>query len=142
MSDLNLRNITNNFQDVRLGSLATWRDASQIQPQDHGGPYVVLQRGFDPLDPKCTPDEFILGRAGKWLSMSDFYRMPKSARRAEFVFGTAAEVMTLMHGLPPKVEVLRPGAEAAPAGEPEPDDLRAAIEAGDQTSPGASVSSH
>ncbi|MBX3732769.1 MAG: hypothetical protein KF791_09250 [Verrucomicrobiae bacterium] len=141
MSDLDLRNITNNFQDVRLGSLASWRDAALIQPQDHGGPYVVMQRGFDPQDPKCRPDEFILGRGGKWLSLSHFYRLPKTERRAEFVFGTAAEVMTLMHGLPPKVEVLRPGTPEAPAAETEPDDLRAAIEAGVRTSPNASGSS-
>jgi len=68
MSNLNLRSITNSFLDARLVSLASWRQAKEIVPRDHGGPYVVLQEGYDPGDPKLTPNEFILGRANGWLS--------------------------------------------------------------------------
>jgi len=112
MSNANLRNITNSFQDVRLASLASWKQASEFTPRDRGGPYVVMQEGFDPEDPKVIADEFVLGRSGKWLSIGLFYRMPVPERRAEFIFGTAAEVMEMMRDLPSKVQVIRPGAPA------------------------------
>src|SRR5262245_22092792 len=106
MSNLNLRSITNSFLDVRLVSLAAWRQANEIQPRDRGGPYVVLQEGYDPHDLKMMPDEFVLGRSGKWLTIAQFYRLPVPDRRAEFVFGTAAEVMKIMSDLPTKASVL------------------------------------
>jgi hypothetical protein len=138
MSNINLRNITNSFQDVRLASLASWRQANEIMPRDRGGPYVVLQEGYDPEDPKVIPDEFVLGRSGKWLPLGLFYRMPVPERRAEFVFGTAAEVMQVMSNLPSKVQIVRPGspAEAAPA-TTEPDEMAAALQAGKAQPPGA-----
>ncbi len=124
MSNLNLRNITNSFQDVRLVSLASWRLASEISPRDRGGPYVVMQEGYDPEDPRVTADEFVLGRSGKWISTAYFYKMGVPERRAEFVFGTAAEVMAMMQDLPSKVQVIHPGAGAAeePAAKPGPED--------------------
>jgi len=122
MSNLNLRNITNSFQDVRLVSLASWRQAAEISPRDRGGPYVVMQEGYDPGDPKVTADEFVLGRSGKWISTSYFYKMSVPDRRAEFLFGTAAEVMTMMQDLPSKVQVIHPGAAEEPAAEPGPED--------------------
>jgi len=76
MSNLNLRSITNSFLDARLVSLASWRQAKEIVPRDHGGPYVVLPEGYDPGDPKMTPNEFILGRSGKWLALAHFYHLP------------------------------------------------------------------
>jgi hypothetical protein len=138
MSNLNLRNITNSFQDVRLVSLSSWRQASEINPRDRGGPYVVLQEGYDPENLKVIPDEFVLGRSGKWLSLGFFYRMSVPERREEFVFGTAAEVMQMMSNLPPKVQVIRPGAaeEAAPA-RSEPDEMAAALQAAKGPSPEA-----
>lgn len=131
MSNTNLRNITNSFQDVRLASLAAWKQASEFNPRDRGGPFVVLQEGYDPEDPKVIADEFVLGRSGKWLSMGLFYRMPVSERRPEFVFGTAAEVMEMMRNLPSKVQVMRPGApaEAEPAAAPETDEMAAELQA-------------
>lgn len=138
MPDINLRNITNSFLDVRLASLSSWKHANEITPRDRGGPYVVLQEGYDPDDPKVVPDEFVLGRSGKWLSLGIFYKLPVPERRAEFVFGTAAEVMSMMQNLPPKAVVARPGAlaqsEAAPA---EGDEMAAALQAGKNKPPGA-----
>jgi hypothetical protein len=130
MSNMKLRNITNSFQDVRLASLASWRQANEFNPRDRGGPYVVLQEGYDPEDPKVIADEFVLGRSGKWLPLGLFYRMPVPERRAEFIFGTAAEVMEMMGRLPSKVQVVRPGApaEAEPAAT-EPDEMAAALQA-------------
>ena len=118
--NVNLRNITNHFQDVRLVSLASWRKANEIMPRDKGGPYVVMQEGFDPQDLKLTPTEFVIGRSGKWLPLAHFYKLPVDERRAEFVFGTAAEVMQMLGNLPPKAEIMGRGGEAdAPAGEPD-----------------------
>jgi hypothetical protein len=138
MSNLNLRNITNSFQDVRLVSLASWRQANEFTPRDRGGPYVVLQEGYDPEDPKVIADEFVLGRSGKWVSVGLFYRMPVPDRRAEFVFGTAAEVMQVMGDLPPKAVVNRSGAAEAepapPAGEA--DEMAAAFQAAKTPPPG------
>ena len=138
MADLNLRNITNSFLDVRLTSLASWRQANEIMPRDRGGPYVILQEGYDPEDSKFIADEFVLGRSGKWISLGLFYKLPVDERRAEFVFGTAAEVMQMMQNLPPKVVVMRgapePAGEEAPAQE---DEMAAALRAAKGKPPGA-----
>lgn len=129
MSNLNLHTITNSFLDVRLVSLRTWHQASEISPRDHGGPYVVLQEGYDPDDMKMTPGEFVLGRSGQWLSLSHFYRLPIPERRAEFVFGTAGEVMQMMSDLPSKVVMMgRPEQEAAAPPELKDDEMAIAFQ--------------
>lgn len=128
----NLRNITNNFRDVRLVSLASWPQASEISPRDRGGPYVITQEGIDPEDVKAQPDEFALGRSGKWLSLRYFFRLPVPERRAEFVFGTAGEVMQIMADLPTKVAIIRATDKPEPEGAVEPvegDGMAAAIQA-------------
>jgi len=58
-------------------------------------------------------------------------------RRAEFVFGTAAEVMLMMRDLPSKVEIMRSGttSEAAPATAGQ-DEMAAALQAGKNQPPG------
>src|SRR5262245_53900549 len=112
MSKVHLRNITNHFQDVRLVSLASWKKANEISPRDRGGPYVVLQEGYDPEDTRMIAEEFVLGRTGKWMSLALFYRMPVPERRAEFVFGTAAEVMKVFNDLPSKAVIMRSAAGA------------------------------
>jgi len=131
MSNLNLRSITNSFLDVHLVSLASWPKAVEISPRDRNGPYVVTQTGYDPNDMKLIADEFVLGRSGKWLSLSTFFRLPVEERRAEFVFGTAAEVMQTMSNLPSKAVMLGAAAktEGAPV-TPETDDMAAAFQAG------------
>ncbi len=131
MSNINLRTITNHFQDIRLVTLASWRQANEFEPRDRGGPYVVLQEGYDPEDMKMIPDEFVLGRSGKWLSLGHFYKLPVPDRRAEFIFGTAAEVMKMMSDLPSKVVMHgRPTKEEATMAAPEGDEMAAAIQAG------------
>jgi hypothetical protein len=137
MSNINLRNITNNSQDVRLGSLSSWSRAADFSPHDPGGPYVVTQEGYDPDDATLTPDEFILRRSGEWTSLSLFFQLPEPDR-AEFVFPTAAEVMQIMNDLPPKVQIIRPGAgeKAAPA-PAEVDEMAAALQKGKGGATGA-----
>ena|SRR5687768_5134457 len=132
-----LRSISNSFLDVRLTSLSSWRQANEIVPRDRGGPYVVMQEGYDPEDLTMTADEFLLGRSGKWLSLGHFYQMPVPERRAEFVFGTVAEVMAMMSDLPAKAQIMRPGVTSAgPPGPREGDEMAAALEAGRSHSPG------
>jgi hypothetical protein len=94
----------------------------------------VIQEGYDPADLLVRADEFVLGRSGKWLSVGHFYRLPVAERRAEFVFGTAAEVMKIMGELPGKPVIMgREAAEPTPeavGGGAEPDEMAAAIRAG------------
>jgi hypothetical protein len=131
MSNPNLRNITNHFQDAHLVSLASWKRADEISPRDRNGPYVVLQEGYDPEDMRMLADEFILGRSGKWLSLGLFYKLPVPERRAEFVFGTAAEVIQMMSDLPSKIQMFaRADTQEAGPAEPGSDEMAAAIQAG------------
>jgi len=133
--NVHLRSITNSFLDVRLASLAGWRQANEIVPRDRGGPYVVLQEGYDPEDLTMAADEFVLGRSGKWLSIAYFYQMPVAERRAEFVFGTVGEVMQMMSDLPSKAQIIRPG--TAPTRQPPPsDEMATALQASRSQSPG------
>jgi hypothetical protein len=139
MSNINLRNITNNYQDVRLGSLASWSRAHEFIPHDPGGPYVVTQEGYDPDDAKMTPDEFILRRSGEWLSLTFFFQMPEPDR-AEFVFRTAAEVIQVMNDLPSKVQIIRPGAKEKAVPVPaELDEMAAALGKGKRGATGAAT---
>jgi hypothetical protein len=101
----NLKGITNSFQDVRLVSLREWSHAPQLIPCDHGGPYMVGQQGYDPHALPPTPDEFVLSKQGKWLSLGQYFKLPEDVRVREFMFGTAAEVMLLMESLPSKVSM-------------------------------------
>jgi len=141
MSNVNLRNITNHFMDARLVSLSSWREASRIELKDRGGPYVVLQEGYDPTDLKMIAREFILGRSGKWLALEHFYRLPVNDRRDEFVFGRVADVMQMMSDLPSKTVMFhQPTPEQATGVAPASDEMAAAIEAGKKNlPPGPSV---
>jgi hypothetical protein len=129
MTNLNLRNITNHYLDVRLVSLSTWRQANEFVPRDRNGPYVILQEGYDPADVRMIAEEFVLGRSGKWLSLGYFFHLPVPERRAEFIFGTVAEIIQLMSNLPSKAELMRSDEKekGAPA---EGDEMAAAFHAG------------
>jgi hypothetical protein len=103
-----LRCLTNRFEDVRLASLASWREANEIFLWDRGGPYIVTQEGCDPDDLTMTPDEFVLGRSGQWLSLGIFFDMPLAERWQGYVFSTAGEVLRMMRNLPPRALAWRP----------------------------------
>jgi len=137
MNNINLRNITNSFQDVRLGSLAFWSRADDFSPHDPGGPYVVTQEGYDPDDPTLTPDEFVLRRSGEWLSLCLLFQLPEPDR-PEFMFKTAAEVMKVMYDLPPTVQIVRPNAKEKAAPAPaEVDEMATALQKGKGSATGA-----
>jgi hypothetical protein len=129
MNNLNLRKITNDFQGVRLVTLRGWRQANEIAPRDRGGPYVVLQEGYDPQDMKMIPTEFLIGRSGQWLPLAHFYRLPVPERRSEFIFGTAGEVMQMMSDLPPRPAILGRDTRDTTERTLEDDEIAAAIEA-------------
>jgi hypothetical protein len=115
IDNLKLRCITNNFPDVRLASLASWREANAIFLRDRGGPYIVTQKGCDPEDLTRTTDEFVLSRSGQWLSLGLFFGMSIAERWKGFVFATAGEVLRLMCELPPGAVVWRPALHAVEA---------------------------
>ena len=132
MSDLELHTLSNHFQAVRLVSLHTWSAAAEFPDRDAHGPYLVAQKAYAPEDPTLTPDEFILGRSGAWLSVARFFQLPVSDRRAEYLFATAAEVMAVLGELPPKPRVagVRPpeDASAVPADDAAHDELKSVFE--------------
>ena len=123
----NVRMLSNRYQDVRLVSLKDWRRASEFVPRDQGGPYMVVQAGYDPTDPKAIPDEFVLGRHGRWVPLAIFFRLPKPTRRAEFVFGDAAEVIRLIEELPADASVLHGDDDLGADEEEHLDDLNTAF---------------
>ena len=63
-------------------------------------------------------------------------------RRAEFIFGTAAEVLEMMRNLPSKVQVIRPGdAPAPPPDGADPDEMATALQAAKSQPPAAASQS-
>lgn len=134
MSKHDARKLTNSFQDVRLVSLAGWSKAAEIIPKDRNGPYVVLQEGYAPEDVTMTPAEYVLGRSGSWLPLHTFYKLPVPERRAEFIFGTAGEVMSVVGSLPGKVTLFGSSAVAEQGADPaEPDEMAKAIQAANES---------
>ena len=128
-----LHNLSNHFLDLRLVSLRSWRLARDIVPRDDGGPYMVVQSGYDPEDLRMQADEFVLGRAGKWMPVGVMLKLPAELRRREFVFGMASEVMQLIDGLPRQAVVwsARDG-DTQEQGEVDPDELGEAFLAAKQ----------
>jgi len=123
MNQSTLHSITNDYQDVRLVSLKGWKRANEVSPRDNGGPYVVIQEGYDPEDLKMDYDEFLLGKSGEWITVGVFYRLPADLRVQEFVFGTAAEVIGLMENLTGRAEVYGKGDSLMPQEPVATDDL-------------------
>ncbi|RYD50357.1 MAG: hypothetical protein EOP83_24060 [Verrucomicrobiaceae bacterium] len=100
--------LRNDPSTARLISLAKLAMASEVEPRDTHGPYVILQTGYIPGDLTMKGADYLLGRSGLWLAFHWFIRMPVPDRRAEFVFGTVNEVMTLLQDLTGSVQVMTP----------------------------------
>lgn len=115
------KRLSNHFSDVRLLSLARLPLAEQFGMRDGHGPYVISQTGYDPADLSMRVHDYLLGRAGAWLALHWFLRMPVDERREEFVFETKAEVITQMERLVGRVRVIR-GEVVGVSPEDEPDD--------------------
>jgi hypothetical protein len=125
-----LRALTNDHQDLRLVSLRTWKGAPSFDPRDDSGPYMIGQEGYDPEDPGMVPHRFVLGKSGAWLRVSDFFRLGPEPRRREYVFGTAAEVLELLMGLPLRPAIRHLSGEDAAAAPSDVDGLGVAFEEG------------
>lgn len=104
------RKLNNDFDSARLISLKHLEMAAEIPGRDHGGPYVVMQVGYDPADPTMTAFDFLLGRSGAWLATQWFFCLPVAERRQQYIFATAGEVIELMENLPHEVAIIRPDA--------------------------------
>jgi len=98
--------LRNDPSAARLISLAKLAMASEIEPRDTHGPYVIMQTGYMPGDLTMSAADFLLGRSGSWLAFHWFIRMPVQQRRAEFVFGTVTEVMAILEDLSGHVMVM------------------------------------
>lgn len=98
--------LTNDLDATRLISLVKLRMASEIEPRDQHGPYIILQTGYAPGDVGMKAADYLLGRSGEWIAVHWFLRLPVQERRQEFVFGTMAEVVTLMEELCGDVKVI------------------------------------
>ncbi len=96
---------------------------------------MVAQEGYNPADLRMQNDEFVLGRSGRWLSVGLFLKLPIEMRRAEFIFGTAAEVIQVMQDLPSHASVLVAEPESQADAAPEQDELNTAFIAAKQASP-------
>lgn len=133
-----LRALTNHHLDVRVVSLRSWRFAKEIQPRDSGGPYVIAQEGYAPEDLSMRLGEFVLGRSGQWLSVEMMLRMAVDIRRAEFVFGTSAEVMKLLASLPTKVSMFAGDISSSPSEKNDADEFGSAFSSAERELPSAS----
>lgn len=124
------RKLSNNFDAVQLLSMHKLNMAAEFPQRDHGGPYIVMQTGYDPADPTMSAEDFLLGRSGAWLATKWFIRMGIEERRREYVFSTAAEVIELMQNLPFHVAVARPGQPADEDTPPADDALNQMVRGG------------
>lgn len=129
MSFLDPHALTNDYPHFRLVSLRTWSGAAQFEPRDQAGPYIVSQTGYDPQDWTMTPDEFLLGRSGEWLSAGSFFRLKSGGRRRQFIYATVAEMMDVMRCLPTQAAVMRLGTDqlGAPSADPECEELESVL---------------
>lgn len=117
------RSLRNDFQAVHLYSLRHWPEAIDHAPPESGGPYVIIQTGIDPDNPGADVDHFILGRSGRWISLSVFRRLSREFRRENYLFSMAAEAIEALQGL-----VGRPEIDRDPPGSDENGTMEAADE--------------
>lgn len=122
VANLSSKRLTNHFSDCRVISLAKLKMASEINPRDPRGPYLVVQEGYDPADLTMRPHEFLLGRSGGWLASHWFLLLPVAERRAEFIFGTLAELTEVIDNLSGPVQVIRAKPERKSEDESEEED--------------------
>jgi hypothetical protein len=126
MSFLEPHAITNDYRHFRLVRLRTWKGAAQFEPRDQAGPYLVSQIGYDPADGTMTPEEFLLGQTGEWLSVGRFFRLTSAIRRRQFIHATVAEMMDVLRSLPAQATVMRIRGDqlGAPASDAECEELK------------------
>jgi len=131
MSNPNLRNITNHFLDAIWSASHRGTERMKSHHAIATGPMSSCRKVTTLETCECSPmNSSWVDQANGCLSACS-NKLPVPERRAEFVFGTAAEVIQMMSDLPSKVVMFaRP--ETQDAGPPQPgtDEMAAAIQAG------------
>lgn len=100
------------------------RDRSGLTP-GADGPFGVMQRAYDPEDPKLEADDFMLTREGRWMPLYAMLALPEEEREALLVFTTAAEAIQTLANLRPEAVIDRariPASGKVAAGAPVPAD--------------------
>lgn len=92
--------ITNRFPDFRL------LDLSKLEHRTSGhGPFMLMQDGSAPDDPKMRECSFVLTKRGSWLHFYLYLALPENVRRHCAHYPTAAEALKRADTLPDKVVV-------------------------------------
>ncbi len=92
--------ITNHFTDFRM------LDLSKLEHRLEGrGPYMLVQDGSAPDDPRMRECSFVLTKRGTWLHFYLYLALPKAVQRHCAQFETAAEALKCADCLPGKVVV-------------------------------------
>ena len=92
--------ITNHFTDFRL------LDLSKVEKRlEERGPFILVQDGSAPEDPRMRECSFVLTKRGTWLHFYLYLALPKGVQRHCAQFETAAEAMKCADCLPGKVVV-------------------------------------
>jgi hypothetical protein len=69
------------------------------RPHSGKGPFVVLQQGAMPGDPRSKPFDFLLTKEGFWLPVFAALRLPVQQRDALCIFATMAEAIQQLENL-------------------------------------------
>ncbi|HAB17333.1 MAG TPA: hypothetical protein PLX89_10955 [Verrucomicrobiota bacterium] len=97
------RTITNSYRDFQL------LDLSRLLKTSVGrGPFLLVQDGCDPSDPKLRECSFVLTRRGTWLHYYLFLTLPETVRRRCAMFEGSAEALSFAANLPAQVTVENP----------------------------------
>lgn len=92
--------ITNRFTDFRL------LDLSKLEHRVEGhGPFMMVQDGSAPDDPKMRECSFVLTKRGTWLHFYLYLALPAEVRSRCAHFDTASEVLKRADSLSERVIV-------------------------------------
>ena len=91
------RAIRNSYHDFRILDVSK----STRNPKRHG-PFMAIQEGSDPNDPRMRECTFVLTRRGTWMHCYLFLLLPRSLRRQVAVFDKPQDILALAEELSPK----------------------------------------
>jgi hypothetical protein len=94
------RTITNRLADCELFDLS-----KLMGSKDGRGPFLLVQEGCDPGDPRMRECSFVLTHRGTWLHYYLYLALPESVRRRCALFERANEAMQRVESLPDGVRV-------------------------------------
>ena len=82
------RILTNDYRDFQLLELGKLMSSGEGR-----GPFMVLQDGIAPGDPRMRTCSFVLTRRGTWLHYYLFLTLPEEVRRRCALFESGAEAL-------------------------------------------------